>query len=374
MHPFWVLCHRRIVRYRIQRRTCAKLGALAKLSHNMRVKKLPLAGDEILGRIRMKSTIRMILATAAMTVAGAVGGQNFPNRPVTLTVGFAPAGGADTAARLIAQKLGENVGQPVVVENKAGAGGNIAAQHIATAPPDGYTIHLTSVGPMSVAPHVVKNLPYDPKRDIAPITMGVVFPNVLVVYSGVPAKSLAEFVALAKENPGRLTYGSSGAGGAGHLAGELFKERAGIDVLHVPYKGGGPAMTDLLGGRLDMYVGVPSTVAPHVDSGRARALATTGAKRTSTMPDVPTVAESGYPGFEATNWYAFVAPGRTPRDLLDFWNRELTKVLNDPQVAAELAKLGLDPAPGTRDELARYIERENVKWGKVVREAKITAE
>ena len=322
----------------------------------------------------MKPAMRMLLATAAMTVAGAVGGQTFPSRPVTLTVGFAAGGGADTAARIIAQKLGENLGQSVIVENKAGAGGNIAAQHIAMAQPDGYTLHLTSVGPMSVAPHLVKDLAYLPKRDIAPITMGVVFPNVFVVHSGVPAKTLAEFVALAKQKPGQLTYASSGVGGAGHLAGELFKERAGIDVLHVPYKGGGPAMTDLLGGRLDMYVGVPSTVAPHIDAGKVRALATTGAKRTSTMPGVPTVAESGYPGFEATNWYAFVAPSKTPRDLLDFWNRELTKVLNDPQVKAELAKLGLDPAPGTRDELAQYIERETEKWGKVVREAKITAE
>jgi len=318
----------------------------------------------------MKSAVRMILATVAMIVAGVVSGQNFPNRPVTLTVGFAPGGGADTAARLIAQ----NVGVPVVVENKAGAGGNIAAQHIATAPPDGYTIHLTSVGPMAVAPHLVKTLPYDPKRDIAPITMGVVFPNVFVVPSGVPAKTLAEFVAMAKQRPGKLTYGSSGVGGAGHLAGELFKERAGIDVLHVPYKGGGPAMTDLLGGRLDMYVGVPSTVGPHVDAGKLRALATTGAKRTSMMPNVPTVAESGYPGFEAINWYAFVAPARTPKDLLDFWNRELTKALNDPKIVAELAKDGLDPAPGTRDELAQYIERESLKWGKIVREANITAE
>ena len=322
----------------------------------------------------MKSAVRMILATVAMIVAGVVSGQNFPNRPVTLTVGFAPGGGADTAARIIARKLGENIGQSVVVENKAGAGGNIAAQHIATAPPDGYTIHLTSVGPMAVAPHLVKTLPYYPKRDIAPITMGVVFPNVFVVPSGVPAKTLAEFVAMAKQRPGKLTYGSSGVGGAGHLAGELFKERAGIDVLHVPYKGGGPAMTDLLGGRLDMYVGVPSTVGPHVDAGKLRALATTGAKRTSMMPNVPTVAESGYPGFEAINWYAFVAPARTPKDLLDFWNRELTKALNDPKIVAELAKDGLDPAPGTRDELAQYIERESLKWGKIVREANITAE
>jgi tripartite-type tricarboxylate transporter receptor subunit TctC len=322
----------------------------------------------------MKSTIRIILATVAMAVAGAAAAQSFPSRSVTLTVGFAPGGGTDTAARIVAQKLAENIGQSVVVENRSGAGGNIAAQHIAAAPPDGYTIHLTSVGPMSVAPHLVKDLAYDPKRDIAPITMGVVFPNVIVVYTGVPAKTLAEFVALAKQKPGHLTYASSGVGGAGHLAGELFKERAGIDVLHVPYKGGGPAMTDLLGGRIDMYVGVPSTVAPHVDAGKARALATTGARRTSTMPSVPTVAESGYPGFEATNWYAFVAPGKTPRELLDFWNRELVKALNDPQVKIDLAKHGLDPAPGTRDELAQYMERENQKWGKVVRDAKITAE
>ena len=322
----------------------------------------------------MKSTMRMIVATVAVTIAAAAGAQSFPSRSVTLTVGFAPGGGTDTAARIVAQKLAENIGQSVVVENRSGAGGNIAAQHIAAAPPDGYTIHLTSVGPMSVAPHLVKDLAYDPKRDIAPITMGVVFPNVIVVYTGVPAKTLAEFVALAKQKPGKLTYASSGVGGAGHLAGELFKERAGIDVLHVPYKGGGPAMTDLLGGRIDMYVGVPSTVAPHVDAGKARALATTGAKRTSTMPGVPTVAESGYPGFEATNWYAFVAPGKTPKEILDFWNRELVKALNDPQVTAELAKHGLDPAPGTRDELAQYMERENQKWGKVVRDAKITAE
>ncbi len=322
----------------------------------------------------MKSTTRMVLATAAITLAAAVAGQTFPSRPVTLTVGFAPGGGTDTAARIIAQKLGENLGQSVIVDNKAGAGGNIAAQHIALAAPDGYTIHLTSVGPMTVAPYIVKDLGYDPKRDIAPITMGVVFPNVFVAHSGVPAKTLAEFVALAKQQPGKLTYASAGVGGAGHLAGELFKERAGIEMLHVPYKGGGPAMTDLLAGRIDMYVGVPSTVAPHVDAGKLRALATTGAKRASTMPSMPTVAESGYPGFEATNWYAFVAPAKTPKDLLDFWNREITRVLNDPQVRAELAKHGLDPAPGTRDELAQYIERESQKWGKVVREAKITAD
>jgi tripartite-type tricarboxylate transporter receptor subunit TctC len=323
----------------------------------------------------MSRWTRLPLSIAALAFAAGAAAQGaFPTRTVTLTVGFSPGGGTDTAARIVAKKLSENIGQSVVVENRAGAGGNIAALHIATAAPDGYTIHLTSVGPMAVAPHMVKDLPYDPKRDIAPITMGVVFPNVIVVNPSVPARTLAEYVALAKQKPGELNYASSGIGGAGHLAGELFKQRAGIDVVHVPYKGGGPAMTDLLGGRVTMYPAVPSTAAPHIEAGKLRALATTGAKRTATMPNVPTVAESGYPGFEATNWYAFVAPGKTPKEILDYWNRELVKALNDPGVRAELAKHGLEPMPGGREELARYIEKENETWGKVVRQADIKPE
>ena len=321
----------------------------------------------------MKARFALAVALAGVILAACAQAQPFPARSVTLTVGFAPGGGTDTAARIVAQKLSENIGQSVVVENRAGAGGNIAAQHIALAPPDGYTIHLTSVGPMSVAPHLVKNLAYDPRRDIAPITMGVMFPNVLVVGDAVPAKTLANFVALAKQSPGKLTYGSSGIGGVGHLAGELFKQRAGIDMVHAPYKGGGPALTDLLGGRIEMYISVPSTAQAHIESGKVRALATTGARRMATLPNVPTVAES-YPGFEATNWYAFVAPGKTPKEILDYWNREIGKVLSDPRVKDELARHGLDPMPGTRDELARYIDRETAQWGKVVREAAITAE
>ncbi len=322
----------------------------------------------------MLRIVAVWVAGALLAMSASVAAQGFPARAVTLTVGFAPGGGTDTAARIVAQKLTENIGQAVVVENRAGAGGNIAAQHIASAPPDGYTIHLTSVGPMAVAPHMVKALPYDPLRDVAPITMGVVFPNIMVVGPSVPSKTLAEFVAYAKQNPGKLSYATSGVGSAGHLAAELFKQRAGIDLIHVPYKGGGPAMTDLLGGRVDMYPAVPSTAAPHIEAGKVRALATTGSKRSATTPNVPTVAESGYPGFEATNWYAFVAPAKTPNDILDFWNRELVKALDDPQVKADLAKHGLDPAPGTREELARFIARENEQWGKVVRDAKITAE
>ena len=322
--------------------------------------------------MRTRLTSRMLLAVLALPLAAAA--QGFPTRPVTLTVGFAPGGGTDTAARVIAKKLTENIGQAVVVENRAGAGGNIAAEDIANAPPDGYKIHLTSVGPMAVAPAMTKDLRYVPKRDIAPITMGVVFPNVMIVNPGVPAKTLAEWVALARKEPGKRTYGSSGIGGAGHLAGELFKIAAKIDVIHVPYKGGGPAMTDLLGGRIDMYIAVPSTAQSHIEAGKVRALATTGLKRTRAMPDVPTVAELGYPGFEATNWYAFVAPGKTPKALIEYWNRELVRALNDPEVAKELAKHGLEPQPGTPEELAKYIDAETEKWGRVVREAKITNE
>jgi tripartite-type tricarboxylate transporter receptor subunit TctC len=322
----------------------------------------------------MKSPVRA-LAAAVVAFAGAAFAQgSFPTHPVTLIVGFAPGGGTDTMARVVAQKLSQNIGQSVVVENRAGAGGNIAAQQIANAPPDGYTIHLSSVGPLTVAPAMQKSLPYDPKKDIAPITMGAVFPNVFVVHPGVPAKTLAEFVQLAKSQPGKITYASSGVGGAGHLSGELFKLAAGIEMVHVPYKGGGPAMTDLLGGRVDMYAAVPSTALPHVQAGKLRALAVTGPKRLATMPEVPTVAESGYPGFEAVNWYCFVAPGKTPKDIIDFWNREIVKVLNDPQVKAELSKHDLVPDPGTPQELARYIDSETEKWGKVVRAAKITAD
>ena len=323
----------------------------------------------------MKRTLVRAAGLAVLAFcSAAVAQSNFPTRAVTITVGFAPGGGTDTAARIVAKKLTENIGQTVVVENKAGAGGNIAAQHVAQSPADGYLIHLSSVGPLTVAPAMQKSLPYDVKKDLAPITMGMIFPNVFVVHAGVPAKTLAEYVALAKAKPGELTYASSGVGGAGHLAGELFKQAAGIDLIHVPYKGGGPAMTDLLGGRVSMYPAVPSTSKPHMDTGKLNALATTGAKRTAIMPNVPTVAELGYAGFEATNWYAFVASSKVPKEILDYWHRELTKVLKDPTVVAELAKHGLEPAPGTREELARYIDSETEKWGKVVRAANIKAD
>jgi tripartite-type tricarboxylate transporter receptor subunit TctC len=313
-------------------------------------------------------------ALAATVLASpAFAQKDFPNRTVTLTVGFAPGGGTDTAARIVAKKLTQDLGVSVVVENRAGAGGEIAAQHISQAAPDGYTIHLSSVGPLTVAPAMNTKLHYDPKKDIAPITMGVIFPNVFVVPMASPIKTLADLVEAAKKDPG-TTYGSSGVGGAAHLAGELLKKDAKIDMVHVPYKGGGPAMTDLVAGRVAMYPAVPSTALPQIKAGKIRAIATTGLKRTAMLPDVPTVAEQGYPGFEAVNWYAFVAPAKTPREILDFWNKELVKALNDPEVKKQLDQQGLEPAPGSREDLARYIDRETQKWGRIVREAHITSE
>jgi tripartite-type tricarboxylate transporter receptor subunit TctC len=321
----------------------------------------------------MKFAFHTLVAAAALAFAPHAGAQGWtPTRPVTLTVGFAPGGGTDTAARIVAKKLTENIGQSVVVENKAGAGGNIAAQHAATSAPDGHLIHLSSVGPLTVAPHMSKGLPYDPKKDLAPITLGMMFPNVFVIHPTVPAKTLAEFVALAKQKPGELNYASSGIGGAAHLAGELFKQRAGIQLVHVPYKGGGPAMADMLGGRVNMYPAVPSTSKPHVETGKIRAIATTGPRRTAVMPDVPTVAEQGFPGFEATNWYAFVMSSKVPKEIQQYWNRELVKALKDPEVVKALEGHGLEPEPGTPEALAKLIDTETEKWGKVVREAKMT--
>jgi len=323
----------------------------------------------------MKRLAHRCLALAALCFTGVAFAQaDFPNKPITLVVGFAAGGATDASARIIAKKLADNLKQTVVVDNKPGAGGNLAAQLVANAPGDGYTIHLSSIGPLSVAPSLVKNLPYDPEKDLAPLTMGVVFPNVFVVHSAVPAKTMAELIALAKKEPGTLNYASTGIGSASHLAGELLKQRAGIDMVHIPYKGGGPIMTDLLSGRVTGYFSTLSTAGPHIEAGKLRALATSGLKRMTALPNVPTIAEGGFPGFEAVNWYALVAPGKTPPALLDRWNAELVKVLKDPEVARALAEHGMEPAPMTRAELAAYIRKERDSWAKVIKAANIKAD
>jgi tripartite-type tricarboxylate transporter receptor subunit TctC len=315
----------------------------------------------------------LALILAAFAASSALAQAPFPSRTVTMIVGFAPGGGTDIASRIIAKKLSENLGQSVVVENRAGAGGNIATELVARSAPDGYTLLLASVGSLSVAPHLVAKLPYDPVRDLAPITMAVMFPNVLVVHPSVQAQTLADFVRLARAKPGTINYGSSGIGGAGHLAGELFRMMAKVDIVHVPYKGGGPAVTDLLAGQIGAVFATPASAGPHVKAGKLRALAVTGAARSPSMPEVPTVAESGYAGYEATNWYAYVVAAKTPKDILERWNRELVKVLTTPEIKDQLLEHGLEPQPGTSQALAKHIEAELATWGRVVRTAGITA-
>lgn len=324
-------------------------------------------------RFTRRSMTLAALATCAATLGLPAAAQDFPiHKPVTLVVGFAPGGAADAAARLIARKLSENIGQPVLVDNKGGAGGNIAHQFVANATPDGSVLLFGSIGPLTIAPHLMK-LNYDPFKDLAPISGGVNFPNVLVVHKGLGVTNLAEFVQLSKKKPGSVDYASTGAGSASHLAGELFNQYADIDMVHVPYKGGAPALQDLLGERVASYFAAPPTALPHIADGKLIPLATTGLKRPAYMPNIPTVAEAGYPGFEALNWYAFVGPAKMPTPLLDRWNLEIVKVLNDPTVKEALNKYGLTPQPTTRAELADFMRRESDKWGKVVKERKITA-
>ena len=307
-------------------------------------------------------------ATAAFAQAG------FPTRPIIMVVGFAPGGGTDITARIIAKKMAENLGQNVLVENRPGAGGIIAADYVARATPDGHTILLAAVGSLAVAPHQHAKLPYDPLRDLAPLTMAVVLANVLAVNAAVPVYSVADYVRISNARPGSMSYGSSGVGGAGHLAGELFKIAANADITHVPYKGGGPAMADLIGGQIPSAFATAPSAIPQIKAGKIRALATTGLTRSPTLPEVPTIAESGYPGFEATNWFAYMAPAKTPKAVLNRLNAELVRVLRAPDIREQLLTHGMEAQPGSSEELARYIEREYATWGRVVKQAGIQAE
>jgi len=318
--------------------------------------------------------MKFIIALATALAAACASAQTYPSRPVTLTVGFAPGGGTDTVARVMQRKLGEYLGQTVVVENRAGAGGTIAAGIIAKAEPDGYNFLLATIAALAVAPHLNSKLPYNPLTDFAPISMATESGNVLVVHPSVPAKTLAEFVKLANTRPGGVAYGTSGVGSAGHLAGELFRLTAKANLVHVPYKGGGPAMSDLLGGQIPSVFASATTATPQVQTGKLRALGTTSPKRSSALPNVPTIAEQGYPGYQATNWYAFVAPARTPKDIIARLNREIVKTLNDPDTHAAILKQGEDPTPSTPEELARHMKREYDTWGRVIREAGIPKE
>jgi len=297
--------------------------------------------------------------------------ETYPNKPVRLYVGFAPGGGTDIAARIIAPYLSKELGQPVVIENKPGVGGNIATEIISKSPPDGYLIMLSSVGPLAYSPHIFK-LGYDPLKDLTPIGLGVTSGNALIINPQVlKIRTLAEYVAVAEKTPGGLAYGSSGAGSGGHLAGELFAATAKIDLVHIGYRGGGPAINDLLGGTVPSLFATIITAKQLIESGKVTALAVTSRSRSKALPNVPTIAELGYPGYEAANWYAFIAPPKTPVAIVNKLNIAINKALRDPQIKERLLLQGLDPTPSSAEEMAAYLKKEYALWGGVIAKAGI---
>jgi tripartite-type tricarboxylate transporter receptor subunit TctC len=298
--------------------------------------------------------------------------QSFPTRPIRILIGSAPGGGLDQTARVISDRFSAALGQPIVIDNRPGAAGTLAAQMLKDATPDGYTLNLGAIGNLAVNYSLYSNVGYHPLKDLAPVTHMVDAANVIVVHPSVSASTLQELIALARKQPG-MTYGSSGAGNAGHLAGELFKRMAEVELTHVPYKGGGPAMLDLVGGRINMIFASPSSAIPHIKSGRIRGLAVTTLKRSAMVPELPTVAESGIPGYEVNNWYAMVAPARTPKAVIAWLNRELVTILNDAEIKRRLIAHGVEAAPSTPDELGKYMKSEFEKWAKLIAEAGITA-
>jgi tripartite-type tricarboxylate transporter receptor subunit TctC len=317
----------------------------------------------------LKLSSMIVLAMAA----AAVSAQDYPSRPIRFVVANSPGGGLDITARTVSPRLSSALGQQIVIDNRPGAAGSLAAEITAKSAPDGYTLLMGAIGNLAVNVSLYKGLDYHPLKDLAPITFAVSGSNVLVVNLTVPAKTVRELIAVARAQPGRLTYGSSGSGNAGHLAGELFKSMAKVEMVHVPYKGGAPAMIDLIAGQIQLIFSSPPTAVPQVKAGKIRALAVTTAKRSAVLPELPTIAESGLPGFEADNWYGIVAAARTPRAIVGRLNAEFVRILNVPEVREVLLRQGLEAAPGTPEAFGAYMKSEYVKWARVIADAGLTA-
>jgi tripartite-type tricarboxylate transporter receptor subunit TctC len=311
------------------------------------------------------------LVAATVLLPGTAPAQGYPAKPVRLIVPFAAGGTTDVLARLVGQELGEALGQQFLVENRPGAGGNIGTEVAVKAAPDGYTLLMSFDGTLAINPNTYRKLAFDPQRDLAPVASVAQVPLLIVVHPGVAAETIGEFVALAKARPGRVNYSSAGNGSTGHLAGELFRARAGIDMVHIGYKGGGQAVQDLLGGQIQMVVTALPTVEGHLKGGKLRALAFTSAKRVPGAPDVPTLAESGFTGFEVVSWYGILAPAGTPPDIVRKLNAEINRILKLPAVRDRMVALGTEPTGGTPEQFAETIKADTARWAKVVADAGI---
>jgi tripartite-type tricarboxylate transporter receptor subunit TctC len=311
-----------------------------------------------------------ILLSYAMPVRAA----DYPMRPVTLVVAFTPGGPSDVLARILGRKLEQILGQPFVIENRPGAGGNVAAEQVARAPADGYTLLNGNNSILATNAALYKKINFDPEADFAPISLIGSQANILVVNPQVPARTMAELIALAKANPGKINFASSGYGAAAHLAGELFKTEAKIDIVHVPYKGAAPALQDVIAGHVQMMFATAASVVAHIQSGAVRPLAVTTLKRTALLPDIPTVDELGIKGFDATTWHGLVAPAKTPKDAVATLHRATAQALADPDVKKQLADLGVDIMGGSSEDFAAYIRSEIPKWTAIVKASGATVE
>jgi tripartite-type tricarboxylate transporter receptor subunit TctC len=318
--------------------------------------------------------IKHLAAAVAALIAVAATAQDYPSRPLRFIVPFTAGGGGDLIIREVAQRLTARLGQTVVVDNRAGAGGSLGTEIVAHAAPDGLTLLMANVAPMAINVSVYKKLNYDPVRDFAPITLLASFPNILVLHPSVPATTLPQLIALARAKPGELTYASAGAGSTTHLAAEFFKSRAKVDLIHVPYKGGGAALIDLVAGQVTLYFSSLPAALPLVRSNRLRALGVTGLARSIAAPEVPTIAESGFPGFEAVTWIGAVAPAGTPRAIVSRLNSELVEIMQAPDMREKMIAQGAEPMTNTPEQFAAYVKSEIEKWAGVVKQAGIAAQ
>jgi tripartite-type tricarboxylate transporter receptor subunit TctC len=314
----------------------------------------------------------LTLALALLCPASLARADDYPSRPIRIVVPYAPGGGADSVARIVAKRVSESVGQPIVIENRGGAGSILGTEVVQKAEPDGYTLLLGQSGPISINPAVYKDLRYDPVKDFAPITMTTAYPYMLVVNTKLPVRSLREFVALAKSKPGELNYGTTGIGAANHLVTELFSGKAGIKMTHIPYRGTALAVADLVGGQVTMVFADPISALPQVQAGNLRALAVTSRERSPVAPDVPTIAESGYPGFDAIAWHGILAPAKTPPEIIRKLNAEIVKALQNPETRTLLTNQAMQTVGNTPEEFAAFIKQDIAIWKEVAAQADVS--